>query len=440
MNFVSKKLGNWNNYPLVESEIYTPYFYDQFSDILMPGFKGIARGNGRCYGDASLGKTVINMLSLKNVINFDISNGILTCQSGMLLSEILEIIVPRGWFLPVTPGTKFITVGGAVASDVHGKNHHKEGSFADHVINIKLIMPDGSVKQCSPQENTALFEYTAGGMGLTGVIIEVTFKLKKIESSYISQKQIKAANLNEVIELFDLYNDYTYSVAWIDCVKKGKNFGRSILMLGEHANASEGRDLKIPGKFKFTVPFNFPSITLNKYSVGLFNNVFYAKNYKKTLDSIVPYEKFFYPLDSILEWNRIYGKRGFIQYQFVVPRENGKEALTEILKRITNEGVGSFLAVLKAFGSKGGPISFQMNGYTLALDIPITGTLFKFLELLDSIVINYGGRLYLSKDARMSSDMFYKSYSNSYKFAQYVSEIDPNRVFVSDLSRRLKIK
>ena len=435
-----KSISNWNNFPIIEAEVKAPNYSNEIEGLLNAASPTIARGNGRCYGDASLGVNVLSTLSLNHALAFDETHGIFSCQSGMLLSDILEIIVPRGWYLPVTPGTKFITVGGAFASDVHGKNHHKEGSFADHVLNIKLVKPDGVVEECSPELNSGLFWFTAGGMGLTGIIQEVTFKLKKIESPFINQRQVKAGSLDEIIALFDEYKNYTYSVAWIDCLKRGKSFGRSILMVGEHATKAEaaGKRFKVGGNL--TVPFYFPSFTLNPLTIKTFNEFFYSKNYKKVLDNVISSDKFFYPLDSILDWNKIYGKNGFIQYQFVVPRQVGKKGITEILTRITEKGWGSFLAVLKAFGPGSVPLTFQMEGYTLALDIPMNRNLFTFLDELDLMVKDYGGRIYLSKDARMKPEIFFSTYPKSHEFCQFVSTLDPKGIIQSGLSKRLRIK
>ena len=234
-----KYIANWGNYPVVETDEKSFSFPGELSEMMVNQQDFIARGNGRCYGDASLEKNTISTLRFDKVLSFDTVNGIFECQAGLTLDKILEVIVPKGWFLPVTPGTKFITVGGAVASDVHGKNHHVDGSFSAHIIEIELLLANGSTIKCSPTQNTDLFWATCGGMGLTGVITTVKFDLKKIETSYIRQKQVKAKNLEEVIRLFEEYKEYTYSVAWIDCLKKGKDFGRSILILGEHATANE---------------------------------------------------------------------------------------------------------------------------------------------------------------------------------------------------------
>ena len=434
-------MTNWNNYPVVEArEISFDYEKEIASKL---AHSSIPHGNGRCYGDASLSSEVVSTLRYDKVLAFDELNGIITCQSGLLLSDLLQIIVPRGWFLPVTPGTKFITVGGAVASDVHGKNHHVDGSFSRHVLSMSVLTGTGQTFVCSPTQYPDLFWATCGGMGLTGIILDVKFRLKRVSTAFIRQTQIKARNLDEIMTLFDQNTESTYSVAWIDCLKKGKDFGRSILILGEHAGTDEvkSRHTLIPKeKALFTVPFYFPSFVLTGFSVKIFNALFYAKNYKKRMDSVVHYDGFYYPLDSILSWNKIYGKKGFVQYQFVLPLEASRSGLTDILGRISARGTGSFLAVLKLFGEQDDLISFPMRGYTLALDFPIEPGLFEFLDELDNMVADYGGRIYLSKDARMKKEIFWKTYPRASEFKQILQKYDPDNRFVSRLSERLTLK
>ncbi len=236
---MKQKIANWGNYPVMDSEVKSFSFDDQLGELVNSMDHFIPRGNGRCYGDASLAYKTISTLNYNRILSFDISNGIFECQSGLTLDKILEVTVPKGWFLPVTPGTKFITVGGAVGSDVHGKNHHVEGSFSNHIIDMDVMIADGSVLTCSATENPDLFEATCGGMGLTGMITRVKFSLKKIETSYIRQKQLKAENLEELLGYFEKYKDFTYSMAWIDCLTKGKHFGRGILIVGDHAKPEE---------------------------------------------------------------------------------------------------------------------------------------------------------------------------------------------------------
>lgn len=438
---MKKLITNWNNYPVVEAHEVS---FDYEKEIAVKlAHSSIPHGNGRCYGDASLSSEVVNTLRYDKVLAFDELQGIITCQSGILLSDLLQIIVPRGWFLPVTPGTKFITVGGAVASDVHGKNHHVDGSFSRHIVSMSILTGTGETIVCNAVTHTDLFNATCGGMGLTGIILDVKFRLKRINTAYIRQRQIKARNLDEVMDLFGENSGYTYSVAWIDCLKGGKGFGRSILMLGEHANQDEvkaGNKLVPKEKALLTVPFYFPSFVLNDFSAKVFNALVYAKNYKKIIDNVVHYDSFYYPLDSILEWNKIYGKRGFVQYQFVLPLASSKEGLINILARINKHGTGSFLAVLKLFGEQDDLISFPMKGYTLALDFPIRPGLFEFLDELDEIVAGYGGRIYLSKDARMKKEIFWKTYPHAGAFRQILEKYDPENRFASRLSQRLMLK
>jgi len=441
---MKKKIANWGNYPVMETEEKTFIFEEQLSEAILHSDNIIARGNGRCYGDASLAKHTISTLKYDKVLSFDTETGIFECQAGLTLDKILEVIVPKGWFLPVTPGTKFITVGGAIASDVHGKNHHVDGCFSHHVLDMDVVLSNGETITCSPHLNTDLFWATCGGMGLTGIITRARFDLKKIESSYIKQKQIKANNLEEVIELFEKYRHYTYSVAWIDCLQKGKHFGRSILMLGEHATLADldenkkKNPLKLPSKTQITFPFNLPSFVLNQFTIKAFNFLFYGKNLSREINNIISYEPFFYPLDAILHWNRGYGKPGFVQYQFVLPLESN-QGLIEILNKISDKGLGSFLAVLKIFGKQDDLISFPKEGYTLALDFPVRKGLFEFLDELDKVVLNYGGRIYLSKDARMKSEIFWNGYSNAHKFLDIVKKYNPNFKFNSIQADRLSI-
>lgn len=441
---MQKRLANWGNYPVVSSEESTFSQEAQLKEFVTSHQHIIARGNGRCYGDASLGEHSISMLKYDKVTAFDTETGIFECQAGLTLDQILDIIVPKGWFLPVTPGTKYITVGGAVASDVHGKNHHVDGAFSSHIIDMDVITGNGDTICCAPDQESDLFWATCGGMGLTGVITRVKFHLKKITTAYIKQTQIKAQNLDEIIRLFEEYKHYTYSMAWIDCLKKGDGFGRSILIVGEHATTDELNDkqrkapLKVPGKPKLTVPFNLPSFVLNTFTVKAFNWLYYGKNFKRVINNVVPYEPFFYPLDAILHWNRGYGKAGFVQYQFVLPLEK-KDGLAAILHRISDKGLGSFLAVLKVFGNQDSLISFPMEGYTLALDFPVRDGLFEFLDELDALVLQYGGRLYLSKDARMKQEVFWKSYPNAERFANIVQSYNVNKRFSSLQSDRLGI-
>lgn len=439
-----KRIANWGNYPVIESKVLSFNYGPKLQSLVAEEKSLIARGNGRCYGDASLADVTMLTLSFDKILSFDAQEGILECEAGITLDQILKVIVPRGWFLPVSPGTKFITIGGAVASNVHGKNHHVEGPFSKHIVQMTVQLASGEQVTCSPTSYPDLFEATCGGMGLTGIITHVKFRLKKIETSYIVQKQVKAKNLEEILELFEKYKHYTYSMAWIDCLKKGKDFGRSILIIGEHAkvedldNNKKKDPLALPSDKKIAFPINLPSWALNQLSVKTFNFFFYLKNFKKEINNVVTYEPFFYPLDAILDWNRMYGKKGFVQYQFVVPLDK-TEGLIEILNRISQKGMGSFLTVLKQFGSHPSIISFPIEGYTLALDFPVRKGLFEFLDELDEIVLKHGGRIYLTKDARMKPEIFWKTYPQAEKFKEIVKKYNPDFKFRSLQSDRLLI-
>ena len=406
----------------------------------------IARGLGRCYGDSALSSTIISTEKFRRILAFNPANGEITCEAGVSLEELLEVFVPRGWFLPVTPGTKFITIGGAIASDVHGKNHHVAGSMSNHIISMDVMLGDGKVETCSKNKNPDLFWCTCGGMGLSGIILRATFKMVRISSSYIKQETVKAKNINEIMDIFEESERYSFSVAWIDCLATGENLGRSIMMRGEFAKKDELPDtskyktpLFVPNKFKLMVPFNFPGFVLNPYTVRGFNYLYYNKAPKGTAQSIVDYDTFFYPLDVINNWNRIYGKRGFTQYQFVIPKEGSLEGMKTILTKIAESGQGSFLAVLKLFGKQNDLISFPRKGYTLALDFAITPTLFDLLDELDKIVLDYSGRLYMTKDVRMSARMFQEGYQNAEKFIQKKKKFDKHNKFQSLQSKRLGI-
>lgn len=437
-----RHLSNWNNYPQLLSNEYFLNFAEEAPELIKNLSSVIARGNGRCYGDASLAHNVVSTLKHKNILFFDSEKGIIECESGILFKELIDFLIPKGWFLPVTPGTKYITLGGAVASDVHGKNHHKEGSFSRYIISLSIMIENGEILEVNNEKYEDLFSATIGGMGLTGIILSVKFKLKKIESAYITQQQIRTKNLDHVIDLFNEYKDYTYSMAWIDCLKKGDNQGRSIMYVGEHSLISElpkklqNQPLSIPQKKKITIPFNLPSFILNKLSVSAFNQLYYS-THPTTFNQRIDYDSFFYPLDSLLEWNKMYGKRGFIQYQFVIPISDNAAGLREILNKISEKGWGSFLAVLKMFGPQESIISFPVEGLTLALDFPIKKGLFNFLDELDKIVEAHGGKIYLSKDARMKKETFINTYPNYNTFIQIIKKYNPNKTFDSYLSNRI---
>ncbi|WP_294318496.1 FAD-binding oxidoreductase [uncultured Chryseobacterium sp.] len=423
----TQKVTNWGNYPVVEKEVRSYDSFRKIKEFVLNNNEVIARGNGRCYGDSSLGEHIFSTKKLNKFISFDRLNGIIECESGVLLSDVLEVAVPQGYFLYVTPGTKFVSVGGAIASDVHGKNHHAEGCFSEYVIEFKLMIENGDVITCSREENTDKFWATIGGMGLTGIILTAKFKLKNIESAYIRQESIKAENLDEIFRLFEESENWTYTVAWIDCLQKGSNIGRSILMRGEHAFQHElpqnikDKPLRLKKKFEPTVPFYFPGFVLNALTVKIFNFLYYKKQTKKEVKSFIDYETFFYPLDFVHDWNKIYGKSGFIQYQMMIPKESGKEGMKKILETIANSGNGSFLAVLKLYGKENPQAynSFPFEGYSLALDFKVNSKLKKLIEQLDDIVEQYNGKIYLTKDSMSRSSL--TNYLRNVQSSKFVS-------------------
>ncbi len=443
------RISNWGNYPVVDADVLRPGSDSEAAGLVRNNPSLIARGQGRCYGDSSLhASCMLGTERLDRMLSFDDDMGLLTAESGLTLREIINVFVPRGWFVPVTPGTAHISLGGAVAADVHGKNHHAAGSFARHVEWIDILTAEKGVVRCSTTNEPELFRATCGGHGLTGIILRVALRLCRIPSAWIKQTTVKAANLAEIMESFEEYSAAPFSVAWIDCLQKGGALGRSILMFGDFCPRGElpGNEnpLLLKQRRLFAVPFNAPSLALTPVSVKAFNAFYYARFPKGKNHSLVPYTGFFYPLDALLHWNRIYGKRGFIQYQFVLPVEASAKGLPAVLRRIANAGLGSFLAVLKLFGkqeSAPGNMSFPVKGYTLALDFPISRNLFPLLDELDRIVLDHGGRHYLSKDARLSAKIFAQSYGKTLEdFLAVKSKWDPENKFTSSQAMRLRIR
>ncbi len=427
----------WGNYPKIECKRYKFNTIEELGEIIDSKSPLIPYGNGRSYGDSALAHHIIETRQRDYFIDFDEKSGLLYIEAGVLLSEILEHFVPRGWFLKITPGTKLITIGGAIASDVHGKNHHKEGCFSSCVKEFEIMLPDGKIVTCTPKDTPNLWRATCGGQGLTGVILRAKIYLKKIESKYIRQTTIKTANLKETFEAFEEYSDMPYSVAWIDCLAKGEDIGKSLLMVGDFDSDGE-LDYRL--KDTKTIPIDFPVFALNSWSVRAFNMLYYGRVKEKISKQRVDIDTFFYPLDAIGDWNRIYGKRGFTQYQFILPKESSFEGLQRILKEISNSGKGSFLAVLKLYGKANNNwLSFPMEGYSLALDFKIESGLFELLDRLDRIVVEYGGRIYLTKDVRVSKDIFEKGYPNIDKFREFREKNGMSGVFESLQSKRLEI-
>lgn len=430
-------MTSWGMYPKIKSRVLTYADEAALKTLLSQNTGLIPYGNGRSYGDSALGDAQLHVRPHDYFIDFDASTGILHVQSGVLLSEILEAFVPRGWFLKVTPGTKLITVGGAIASDVHGKNHHVEGCFSECVTVFRLMLPDGTVTECSKEGTPELFRATCGGQGLTGVILDAKIQLKKIAANAIEQTTIKTANLKETFEAFERYKQMPYSVAWIDCLAKGEDLGRSLLMVGEFKEQGKRVYANKQGP---TIPFNFPGFTLNNWSVRAFNWLYYRKVRDAISWQTVDIDTFFYPLDAIGHWNRIYGRGGFTQYQFILPKAQSFDGLEEILRTIAISGKGSFLAVLKLYGAANDNyLSFPLEGYSLALDFKIEPGLFDLLEQLDAIVLKHGGRIYLTKDVRVRRETFEQGYPMIETFRGFRREHGMDKVFQSLQSQRVGI-
>lgn len=421
-------LNSWGMYPRIQSKNYAIEDLNKLDEC-------IAYGNGRSYGDSALNDNIVYMKPYDFFKSFDEKSGVLDVQAGVLLSEILESFVPRGWFLKVTPGTKLITIGGAIASDVHGKNHHTEGCFSECTLEFNIKLENGEIKNV--KKGDELFLTTCGGMGLTGIILDAKIQLKKIKSQYINQTTIKTKNLRDTFDAFERYKDEPYSVAWIDCLAKDEEIGKCLLMAGDFDDFG---DLDYKQKSKLNIPFNFPSFALNKLSVKAFNWLYYKKAPNGVSKQRVGIDTFFYPLDSIRNWNRIYGKGGFTQYQFILPLKNSYEGLQEILGLISNSGKGSFLAVLKLYGKKNDNyLSFPIEGYSLALDFKIEDGLFELLDILDKVVVKYGGRIYLTKDVRVSKEIFEVGYEDIEKFREYRKANKMDKKFNSLQSKRVQI-
>ncbi len=453
---VLQHLAGWGLYPTEPCRVYRPAKLREVRQLLngCDGSTYISRGLGRSYGDAALnrqdaggGGGVILHDQLDRLIAFDPQTNVLEAEAGLSFDTIIDVFLRRGVFCPVTPGTKYVTLGGAIAADVHGKNQHRDGSIGSFIIDFKLLTASGEVLTCSRRQNPDVFWATIGGMGLTGVIRSARLRMLPVESAYLTIEYRRLANLDDLLDRLSEDDDrYRYSVAWIDCLAGGKSLGRSILMRGDHTPVADlSADLRndpfaVPTRRKLAVPFFLPRFVLNPLSVKAFNALYYARasgGGDKT--AVVDYDSFFYPLDSIMNWNRMYGKRGFLQYQAALPPQSSRAGLIQLLEKLVASKRASFLAVLKTFGpGNDGLLSFPMAGHTLSLDLANTGgELFGLLDELDRIVVEHGGRVYLAKDARMTRQTFEAMYPNTDAFGQVKSKVDPNGLFSSSLGRRL---
>ena len=442
---VHATLSGWGRYPVADTDLIAAETLDAARRATAAGNGLIARGNGRAYGDAAVGaRQTLDVTPLNRMQAFDAERGSLTVEAGVLLSDIIAALTPRGMFPFVVPGTRYVTVGGAIAADIHGKNHHREGGFGDYVQSLVLAMPDGTTVLTSREQRPELFNATVGGMGLTGTILQATLKLRRIETGWIRQRTIVASDLAHALEALEEGDSATYSVAWIDCLARGSALGRSLVYLGEHARRDEltGHEAATlfpsAGDPRVALPFDLPTVTLNRLSVAAFNELYFRLGARKAgAPFFVPIEPFFFPLDGVGSWNRIYGARGFVQHQCVLPPPTAAAVLADMLGRVAARGDASFLAVLKKLGPANGMLSFPMPGFTLALDFPVSPGLVEFLHELDALVTTAGGRLYLAKDAVQSRSTFDAGYPRAPEFRALRRSIDPERRIRSRLSDRL---
>ena len=437
-----QSLSGWGRTSTSIAEVVSPQNEAEVQVELTSASEVIARGLGRSYGDAAQlsGGVVVDNRGLGGIGPID-GDGVVTLGAGVSFDELLAHCIPQGWFVPVTPGTRQVTIGGAVAADVHGKNHHLDGSFANHVLSMRLVTPMGAFS-VSPSEDAELFWATFGAMGLTGVVTIVTLRLMKIETDQVLVDTDRFTDLDSVMSAMASGDQgYRYSVAWVDCMTRGKHMGRAILTRGDHARGDEvDVSLTPPSSPKLFVPFNAPSGILNPLTIKVFNETWFRTAPKHEEREPQSLSSFFHPLDGVRDWNRLYGKRGFVQYQFCVPESSG-ETIVRAIETLSTSKVPSFLAVLKRFGpANAAALSFPMPGWTLALDLPVgSAKLPDVLDRLDDLVLEAGGRIYFAKDARLSPDKVRSMYPRLSEFLSVKSRVDPDHHLTSDLARRLQL-
>ena len=446
--FISRELAGWGRFPTQCCQVARPEKRRELHDAVASRdvVDVLARGLGRSYGDAALnqGSGVILNEKLDRFLSFDALSATLHAEGGASFADIISTFVPRGFFLSVAPGSKFVTLGGAIACDVHGKNHHRVGAISNFIDEIELLTASGKMLLCSRAQNVEAFWATLGGMGLTGIIASAKMRLLPIESAYIETKYTRTPDLTATLQAFENAADAEYSVAWIDCLSSGKDLGRSVVIEGAHASGErarrdiEGDVLALELPKKKGVPIDLPDFVLNPYTVKKFNDLYYANH--PTQSKLTTLETFFYPLDKIENWNKIYGARGFVQYQCALPLDNAATVLTELLETIASSGQAAFLAVLKRMGaSDDAPLGFALDGYSLALDLPMMSDTIEFCGRLDAITVAAGGRVYLAKDSTTTPERFRQMYPRLSEFEAAKRHLDPDDRFASSLSRRLKI-
>jgi len=427
-------LSGWGGVPRADCRLYAPTSEGDLRALLLKHSNLIARGNGKAYGDAALNAdATVMMRQFNRILSFDDAEGVIVCEAGVLLSDILAITLPRSWFPPVVPGTKYVTVGGMIAADVHGKNHPHAGSFARHVCWIDIMTGDGTIVRCSPAEEVDLFEASLGGMGLTGIILRAALRLMRIGSHAIVQRTERCTGLAETFAAFEANQCSSYAVAWLDCLSRRRPY-RAVVEFGEHA--SRDNSFALPkDRSRLRIPAGFPGVLANRAIVSMLNELHFTGARQGT--RLVPLDRFFFPLDAISEWNRLYGRRGLIQFQLALPRNAALSQMETILERIRGARVAPLLAVLKRFGAGRGMLSFPMPGYTLALDFAFAQKTIAVLAALDDIITGFGGRIYLAKDTISKPTTVAISYPGFQRFRAVLQQFDSSRRFTSLLSRRL---
>jgi FAD/FMN-containing dehydrogenase len=444
------ELAGWGRTPVESCQVYRPERESELASIVAaaPTASVISRGMGRSYGDAAsnAGRGVILHERFDRFLAFDEQAAVVHCEAAVTLSDLIDVLLPRGFFLPVTPGTRQISVGGAIAADVHGKNHHRDGTISGQLLDFRLLCADGRVRTCSREQYGDLFWATLGGMGLTGAILDARLRVRRVETAFLRQQTLRCRDLDDALaRMLGEDAGYEYAVAWIDCLARGRSLGRSVLLRANPAGRDDlpermrSAPFRIDGPLPLTVPVELPGFVLNSLSMRVFNQGFWAVHPDR--EGLAGYQSYFYPLDSVRHWNRVYGRGGVLQYQLVLPRGSCRDGLVEILERVTRSGRASFLAVLKSTGpANAAPLSFPIEGASLALDFPARSPELRgLLDELDRIVLAHGGRVYLAKDARLSPGAFREMYPQLERFREIKAKYDPDSRFASSLARRLGI-
>lgn len=443
----TEAIHGWGHYPVIDCETWRPEKRRDLSPLVQHITTAIPRGLGRSYGDAALQpQGVIRMERLNHFIEFDAVKGIVRAQAGVTLAELMELAIPRGWFPSNIPGTRYVTLGGAFACNVHGKNHFREGDFAEHVLSVRLILASGEAIECSPTKNSAIFWATAGGMGMTGIIESLTLQLKPIRSASLSATTYRVDSLEDMVAAFENYKDVAdYMVGWIDHMAKGSDIGRGIFEAASHATPEEGgKPLSSfrPLKPRINIPSFTPGFLLNRYTMALYNKLRFKKYSAWRQAELIDFNSFFHPLDSIGHWYRLYGKRGFFQYQALFPETHDVVSqMQTFLSAIQRKKLFSYLAVIKYHRDGKGMLTFPVRGYSIALDFPNTRRVRAVLPQLDRWISDHGGRVYLAKDAMLLPDLFYTMYGEqANEWVQVIRSLDPGRKFTSLMSDRLEWK